>query len=126
MPGMAPTGAASLWAHFKEECNRAMVEKLRAAGVRMAETRVAAREGPLAGAQFVLTGTLSRFTRNEAESRLKALGAAVGSSVTKKTTHVVAGENAGSKLAKAQQLGVSVLDEAAFLSLLEQHGAAIA
>ena len=84
----------------------------------------AAREGPLTGTQFVLTGTLtsSHMGRNEAEQRLKALGAAIGSAVTKKTTHVVAGENAGSKLAKAQQLGVAVLDEDQFLALLTEHG----
>ncbi|MFN8557783.1 MAG: BRCT domain-containing protein [Dehalococcoidia bacterium] len=67
---------------------------------------------------------MAHFSRNEAEQRLKRLGAAVGATVTKKTTHVVAGENAGSKLAKAQQLGVPVLDEEAFVSLLAANGAA--
>jgi DNA ligase (NAD+) len=124
VPGVGPTIAASVRAHFDEPHNRRVVEKLRAAGVRLADERPAAREGPLAGTQFVLTGTLATFSRNEAESRLKRLGAAIGSSVTKKTTHVVAGENPGSKLAKAQQLGLPVLDEAAFLDLLRRHGAA--
>jgi DNA ligase (NAD+) len=124
IPGIGPTIAASVRAYFDEEHNQRTIAKLRAAGVRMTSDGQAAREGPLAGTQFVLTGTLAGFTRNEAESRLKALGAAVGSSVTKKTTHVVAGENPGSKLAKARQLGVPVLDEAAFVELLRSYGKA--
>lgn len=120
--GIGSTIAASVRAHMDEQHNRAVIEKLRAAGVRMAAERQAAREGPLANAQFVLTGTLASFSRNEAESRLKRLGAAVGSSVTKKTTHVVAGENAGSKLSKAHQLGITVIDEEALLRLLREHG----
>ncbi|MBI2761736.1 MAG: NAD-dependent DNA ligase LigA [Chloroflexi bacterium] len=122
--GVGHTIAASVRAYFDEEHNRAVIEKLRAAGVRMTGAAQAAREGPLAGMQFVLTGTLDGFTRNDAESQLKALGAAVASSVTKKTTHVVAGAAAGSKLAKAEQLGTTILDEAAFADLLRQHGAA--
>jgi len=124
IPGIGPTIAASVRAYFDEEHNQRTIAKLRAAGVRMTSDGQAAREGPLVGTQFVLTGTLAGFTRNEAESRLKALGAAVGSSVTKKTTHVVAGENPGSKLAKARQLGVPVLDEAAFVELLRSYGKA--
>lgn len=120
--GVGPVIAASVRAYTADEHNRRMIEKLRAAGVRMTADGQAAREGPLVGTQFVLTGTLSSFTRNEAENRLKALGAAVGSSVTKKTTHLVAGDNPGSKLAKAQQLGITVLDEAGFLALLREHG----
>jgi DNA ligase (NAD+) len=124
LPGVGSVIAQSVRAYAAEECNRAIIEKLRAAGVRMTADGQAAREGPLTGAQFVLTGTLthSGMSRNEAEGRLKALGAAIGSSVTKKTTHVVAGENAGSKLAKAQQLGIPVLDEEHFLALLKEHG----
>ena len=122
-PGVGPTIAASVRAYLDEPGNRAVIEKLRAAGVRLSGERQAAREGPLVGTQFVLTGTLSAFTRNEAESRLKQLGAALASSVTKKTTHVVAGDSPGAKLAKAQQLGVPVLDEHAFLELLRAHGA---
>jgi DNA ligase (NAD+) len=124
IPGVGRVIAASVRAYADDEHNRLTIEKLRAAGVRMTADGRAAREGPLAGTQFVLTGTLASFTRNEAESRLKGLGAAVGSAVTKKTTHVVAGESAGAKLAKAQQLGTTVLDEQAFVALLHEHGAA--
>jgi DNA ligase (NAD+) len=123
IPGLGSVIAQSVRAYAEEEHNLRTIEKLRAAGVRMTAERQAAREGPLTGTQFVLTGTLvqSHMGRNEAEQRLKALGAAIGSAVTKKTTHVVAGADAGSKLAKAQQLGVTVLDEDAFLELLKEH-----
>lgn len=121
--GVGATIAAGVEAHFADAHNRAVVEKLRAAGVRLTGDGQAGREGPLAGRQFVLTGTLAAFGRNEAEARLKRLGASVGGSVSKKTTDVVAGENAGSKLAKATKLGVPVIDEQAFLALLAEHGA---
>ncbi len=75
-------------------------------------------EGPLTGHQYVITGTLERFTRDEAKSALEALGAKVSDSVSKKTTGVIAGESPGSKLAKAQKAGVPVLDEDALAGLL--------
>lgn len=121
IPGIGRTVAESVRAHFDEERNREVLEKLRAAGVRLLAERGAAREGPLAGQAYVLTGTLAGFTRNEAEARLKQLGAAVTGSVSKKTVAVIAGESPGSKLAKAEQLGVPVLDEAAFRALLDEH-----
>lgn len=74
----------------------------------------------LRGQTFVLTGELSRFTRKEATERLEALGAKVSGSVSKKTSHVVAGEAAGSKLQKARELGVPVMDEDALVELLEK------
>ncbi len=119
--GVGPVVAASVRAYFDDSRNGETLAKLRAAGVRMTAETQAAREGPLAGTHWVLTGTLAELSRNEAEARLKALGAAVGSSVTKKTTHVVAGESPGSKLAKAQQLGVPVLDDAALMDVLRSH-----
>ena len=75
-------------------------------------------EGPRTGHQYVITGTLERFTRDEAKSALEALGAKVSDSVSKKTTGVIAGESPGSKLAKAQKAGVPVLDEDALAGLL--------
>ena len=82
----------------------------------------AARGGPLSGLTFVVTGTLSRWSRNEAEDLIKALGAAAGASVTKKTDYLVAGEIPGSKLQQAQGYGVPVLDEEAFIAFLQERG----
>jgi DNA ligase (NAD+) len=121
IPGIGLTVAESIGAHFEQDANRQIVEKLRGAGVRLTAERRAAREGPLAGHSYALTGTLAGFTRNEAEARLKQLGAAVSSGVSKKTTAVIAGDNPGSKLAKAQQLGVTVLDEEGLRGLLDAH-----
>ncbi len=124
LPGVGPVIAASVRAYFNEPRNREVIDKLRRAGVRLSGDGRAAREGPLVGQTFVLTGTLSGMTRNEAEQRLRRLGAAVSDHVTRKTTAVVVGANPGSKLARAQQLGIPTMDERAFLDLLRQHGAA--
>jgi len=75
---------------------------------------------PLAGLEFVLTGKLESFPRSEAEAKIKALGGKAGSDVTKKTSYVVVGADPGSKLAKAEKLGVKTLSEAEFLDLLNQ------
>jgi DNA ligase (NAD+) len=75
-------------------------------------------EGPLTGQQYVITGTLERWSRDEAKSALEALGAKVSDSVSKKTTGVIVGESPGSKLAKAQKAGVPVLDESALAGLI--------
>lgn len=82
------------------------------------------REGPLAGQTFVLTGTLGSFSRSEAEERVRFLGGATASSVTKATSYLVAGEKPGSKLKRARQLGVEILDDEAFMALLGRHGEA--
>jgi DNA ligase (NAD+) len=95
------------------------VDELRGLGLRFAagpEERPV--EGPLTGSTYVITGTLESFSRDEARKALEAKGAKVADSVSKKTTGVVVGENPGSKLAKAEQLGVAVLDEAALERLL--------
>ena len=84
----------------------------------MPEHQTQTLEPTLKGQTFVLTGTLDTLSRDQAKARLQALGAKVSSSVSKKTDYVVAGENAGSKLAKAQDLGVPIIDEAALLDLL--------
>ncbi|MGH2584621.1 MAG: NAD-dependent DNA ligase LigA [Dehalococcoidia bacterium] len=121
IPGIGLTVAESVRAYFAEPRNGRVLEKLRAADVRLTAERGASRDGPLAGNTYVLTGTLGEFTRDDAERRLKRLGAAVTGGVSKKTSGVIAGESPGSKLAKAEQLGVPVLDEDAFRRLLAEH-----
>jgi DNA ligase (NAD+) len=122
VPTIGPKTAASVHEYFQHRENRSLIEKLRAAGVKLTG-ETAAREGPLQGLTFVVTGSLSRWSRNEVESLIKGLGGAIGSSVTKKTSYLVAGESPGSKLAKAQEYGVEVLDEDAFARLLREKGA---
>ena len=122
--GVGPKVAHGMWLFFRTPDNTSVIERLRAAGVTMADETVApGEEVPqvLAGLTFVLTGTLthSGMTRDEAGARLKAMGAKVSGSVSKKTSFVVAGENAGSKYDKAVALDVPVLDEAQLLNLLE-------
>ena len=118
--GIGPKIAASVREFFSIEKNVAVVERLREAGVVLEEERTEPeRPQTLAGLTFVLTGTLERRTRDEAKAALQALGAKVTGSVSKKTSYVVAGEAAGSKLTKAQSLGVPVLDEAALDHILE-------
>lgn len=122
--GVGPKVAHGMWLFFRTPDNVSVIERLRAAGVTMADEAVAVGEEVpqvLAGLTFVLTGMLahSGMTRDEAGARLKAMGAKVSGSVSKKTSFVVAGENAGSKYDKAVALGVPVLDEAQLLNLLE-------
>lgn len=120
VPGIGPTVAESVCTFFRNPRAQAMVGHLKATGVRTEVRAAASSRLALAGRQYVLTGSLMALTRGAAESRLKQLGAAVGSSVTRKTTALVAGSEPGSKLAKAQQLGIPVLDEADFLALLSE------
>lgn len=118
--GIGPKIAESVHEFFSISENVAVIERLRQAGV-MLEEEKPENELPqtLAGLTFVLTGTLEHFTRDEAGAQLKAMGAKVSGSVSKKTSFVVAGEAAGSKLTKAESLGVPVLDEAALQHILE-------
>jgi DNA ligase (NAD+) len=121
--GIGPTIAESIVRFFAEDRNRTVIDKLRAAGVNLEgpPRPPAGPEGdalPLSGLTFVLTGGLSRRSREEAGAALEALGAKVAGSVSKKTSYDVAGANAGSKLAKAESLGVPVLDESALEEIL--------
>ena len=118
--GIGPKIAASVREFFSVPENVRVLERLREAGV-VLEEEITEPERPqtLAGLTFVLTGTLEHFTRDEAGAQLKALGAKVSGSVSKRTSFVVAGGAAGSKLTKAQSLGVPVLDEAALERILE-------
>jgi DNA ligase (NAD+) len=121
VPEVGPVVAASIRAFADEPHNRALVERLAAAGVSMATTLPepsTETAGPLSGRTFVITGTLAAMTREEAAAKLTNLGATVSSSVSKKTSALIAGDEAGSKLEKARKLGVEVLSEAEFLKLI--------
>ena len=119
--GIGPDRAASIATWFADEKNRALVAQLRELGLNFeageAERRI---EGPLTGKTYVITGTLERWSREEAAAALEARGAKVTDSVSKKTTALVVGEEPGaSKLTKAQRLGVDLLDEAALAKLVD-------
>jgi DNA ligase (NAD+) len=117
---VGPVVAQSLRTFFDQPHNREVVEQLRACGVTWAEGEPAERAPqPLAGQTFVLTGTFPTLAREEAKALLETAGAKVAGSVSKKTSYLVAGAEAGSKLAKAQALGVAVIDEAGMLVLLK-------
>jgi len=122
MPDVGPVVAAHVAAFFGSEDHRRVIRALREQGVTWPDMAVAPRAAQtLAGSTFVITGTLAAMTREQAAEALGARGAKVSGSVSKKTSFLVAGNEAGSKLAKARELGVRVLDEQQFLELLE-HG----
>jgi DNA ligase (NAD+) len=120
-PDVGPVVAESIAGFFRERHNREVIEQLRAAGVKWKEgaPERAATSGPFAGKIVVLTGTLAAMTRDEAKERIEAAGGRITGSVSKKTDFVVAGAEAGSKLDKASELGVKVLDEEQFLKLIK-------
>jgi DNA ligase (NAD+) len=110
--GIGPDRAASIAEWFADKQNRKLVEELRKLGLRLeAGDEERPIEGPLSGRTYVITGTLEKYTREEAKAELEARGAKVGDSVSKKTAGVIVGESPGSKLAKAQRAGVAVLTE---------------
>lgn len=119
IPTVGPKIAQSVKDFFSVPENLEVIKRLADSGVVLEEEQGESREQTLAGLTFVLTGTLERFTRDEAKAQLMALGAKVSGSVSKKTSYVVAGVAAGSKLTKAQSLGVPVLDEDALQQILE-------
>jgi DNA ligase (NAD+) len=121
-PGVGPKMAESIAAQLADPQMQALIGDLRALGLKFESEGPPPGEGPLAGKTFVLTGTLPDLTREQATERITGAGGRVTSSVSKKTDYVVAGETPGSKLEKAERLGVSVLDEAGLLGLL--NGAA--
>jgi len=117
---VGPVVAHHISAFFHEKHNQAIIHKLIARGVHWEKQQKKSGNLPLQNKTFVLTGTLSSLSREEAKEKLEALGAKVSGSVSSKTSYVVAGADPGSKLAKAQSLGVTVLDEAGFLKLLQE------
>ncbi len=119
---IGPVVASRIAHFFAEPHNRDVIAALRANGVHWNEgAPQRATEGPLAGMTVVLTGGLEAMSRDEAGTKLEALGAKVSGSVSKKTSFVVAGEAAGSKLTKAKELGVDIWDEAKLLAFLDNH-----
>lgn len=115
---IGPAVAESVHAWFRDPANLRLVERLKAAGLRVEEGEAPAGSQAFQGMQFVLTGTLGSMTRDEAKAAIEGRGGRVTSSVSKKTSVVVAGDEAGSKLDKAKELGVRTIDEAAFRALL--------
>ncbi|MFH2054387.1 MAG: NAD-dependent DNA ligase LigA [bacterium] len=118
LEGIGPIVAQSIRDFFDNKSNLAVIDKLQSAWGRLPELKISVGPQPLAGKSFVLTGGLEHFTRDQAKKRLQALGAKVASTVSKRTDYVVAGVDPGSKLEKAQKLGVAILDEDQFLGLI--------
>jgi DNA ligase (NAD+) len=122
VPDVGPVVAGRIFDFFRQDHNRAVIDSLLQSGVAWDEIEDVASSNPLAGSTFVLTGTLSEMSRSEAREKLQSLGGKVSGSVSKKTSFVVAGEAAGSKLTKARELGIEILDEDMLAKLLKQHG----
>jgi DNA ligase (NAD+) len=121
VPDVGPVVAASVRAFADQPQNQQLVDRLEAAGVNMSSQAPEPRDdetGRLSGQTFVLTGTLATMSREEATAALEGLGARVSGSVSRKTSHLVAGADAGSKLEKARELGVDILDEEQFKALI--------
>ncbi len=121
IPTVGPKIADSIVAFFRQEENQKIIKRLKDAGVKLKEEKVKPEELSLTGMEFVITGRLEAFSRQEAEAMIKALGGSTGSSVTKKTTYLVIGADPGStKIAKAQKLGIKQISEEELLRLLRQ------
>jgi len=124
LPSIGPKIAEGIFAFFRQKGNKQIIEKLKKRGVKLEREKVKEtqleEELPLAGLEFVLTGKLDSLSRSEAEAKIKALGGKAGSDVTRKTSYMVVGADPGSKLAKAEKLGIKTLSEAEFLKLLDK------
>ncbi len=119
---VGPVVAHFVYEFFQQENNRQAIEQLKTAGIQWPDEVATATDAPLLGLTYVLTGSLEIFSRDDAKAHLLALGAKVSGSVSAKTDYVVAGPGAGSKLQKAEELGIKVLTEEDLLALLKQHG----
>lgn len=122
VPDVGPIVAGHIRSFFDQTHNQETIQALKDAGVQWQSEAITASEKPLKGETWVLTGSLSDMTRDDAKAKLESLGAKVAGSVSGKTSCVVAGEAAGSKLTKAENLGVPVMDESAFVDFLATHG----
>lgn len=119
--GIGPIVATSIYDYVRDEEYAALLDRLQALGLRM-DDETSARGGPLENETIVVTGSLERWSRDRIEALIKQLGGKVGSSVTKKTTMLVAGDGGGSKRDKAEATGTPILDEEQFLALLRERG----
>ena len=119
---VGPVVAHFTYEFFQQDTNRVAIEQLKAAGIHWPDEAATATDAPLLGLTFVLTGTLEVFSREDAKAHLLALGAKVSGSVSAKTDYVVAGPGAGSKLQKAEELGIKVITEDDLVALLKQQG----
>ncbi len=122
VPGIGPKIGHSLYSWLQEPVNRALIERLRAAGLNMQDEQQVAI-GPLAGQTFLLTGRLNSMTRPVAEATLVSLGGSIASGVSKSLSHLIVGEEPGSKVEKARKAGVPIHDEQWLIDLLKEHGA---
>ncbi len=120
VPGIGPVAGQSIYSWLQDEQNRILIERLRLAGLNMLEEKQTA-EGPLAGQSFLLTGRLTSMTRPIAEEKLIRLGGTIATGVSKTLSHLIVGEDAGSKLAKAQKAGVPIHDEQWMVDLLKEY-----
>ena len=120
VPGIGPIAGQSIYSWLQDEQNRALIERLRQAGLNMQEEKKTV-EGPLAGQSFLLTGRLTSMTRPKAEERIVRLGGTIASGVSKTLSHLIVGEDAGSKLAKAQKAGVPIHDEQWLIDLFKEY-----
>ncbi len=125
LPGIGPRIAQSVFQWTQDDGNRALIERLRSAGLTLEaeQESITAKDLPLAGESFLLTGSLEGLTRGQAEAALEALGGKIASAVSKGLNHLIVGASPGSKLAKAEKLGVPIHDEAWLAALLEAHNA---
>jgi DNA ligase (NAD+) len=122
VPDIGPVVARSILQFLADPLNLELIDQLRAVGVHWTDgVPTESKAKPLQGKTFVLTGTLPTLAREAASEMIEAAGGKVAGSVSKKTAYVVAGADAGSKLAKAQELGVPILDEEQLLDMLKQH-----
>lgn len=122
IPTVGPKIADSIIVFFRQEENRKIIKRLKAAGVKLAEKKAKPEKLPLAGKEFVITGRLEAFSRQEAEARIKALGGTAKDNVTRKTSYLVVGEEpGGTKFTRAQELGTEQIDEKKLLRLLQQR-----
>ncbi len=120
VPGIGPVAGQSIYSWLQDEQNRALIERLRQAGLNMHEEKKVI-EGPLAGQSFLLTGRLTSMTRPIAEEKIIRLGGTIASGVSKTLSHLIVGEDAGSKLAKAQKAGVPIHDEQWLVDLFKEY-----